>query len=50
MTWWLVGWVRGAHDRLEIVVGKDEEVWTVDESIEVHLWGNIRKVHGVYSA
>jgi hypothetical protein len=38
------------HDRLEIVVGKDEEVWTTDEPNEVRLRGNIGKVLGVYSA
>jgi hypothetical protein len=39
-----------AHDRLEIVVGEDEEAWTADEPIEVCLRGNIGKVLGVYSA
>jgi hypothetical protein len=31
-------------------VGKEEEVWTADEPIKVHLRGNIGKVLGVYSA
>jgi hypothetical protein len=41
--------VQGAHDRPKIVTGKDDEVWTMDEPIEVHLRGNIEKVLRVYS-
>jgi hypothetical protein len=41
---------QGAHDRFKIVVGKDEEVWTMDEPIEVCLQGDIRKVLGVCGA
>jgi hypothetical protein len=46
MTWWLS---QGAHDQLKIVVREDEEIWTVDEPLKVHLQGNIEKVLGAYS-
>jgi hypothetical protein len=35
---------------LKIAVGKNEEVWTTDEPIEVRLQSNIGKVLGVCSA